>query len=176
MALTTLATTARPRADNIGARLLPTLTTALAALLSIQPVHVPGYAALTPAFVLMAAYHWTTYRPDLLPSLALFSIGLCYDLLAGGPLGVTSLMLLIVRAAVLRSRSHFVRRPFPYVWAGFTLLTLTAMLGLWALNSALDGMVLDFHSTVFRAVLTISLFPVASFLLGRAQRTLMPAS
>ena len=176
MALSAIATPARPRTDNIAARLLPAITTALAALLAIQPVHVPGYAALTPAFVLMAVYHWTTYRPDLLPSLALFSIGLGDDLLAGAPLGVTSLLLLMVRAVVLRSRGHFVRRPFPYVWAGFTVLTLAAMTGLWALHSVLDGVALDFRSTVFRAVLTISLFPVASFLLGRAQRTLMPAS
>ena len=37
------------------------------------PLHIPGYAALTPAFTLMAVYHWTIYRPDLLPALALCS-------------------------------------------------------------------------------------------------------
>jgi rod shape-determining protein MreD len=175
MALTTIASPARARTDKFAARLLPAATTILAALLQIQPVHVPGYAALTPALIVMTVYHWTTYRPDLLPALALFAIGLGYDLVAGAPLGVTSLTLLILRAVVLRYRGHFVRRSFPYVWAGFTLVTLAVMFGLWALHSALGGAVLDLRTTVFRAVLTISLFPVASFLLGRAQRALMPA-
>jgi hypothetical protein len=59
------------------------------------------------------------------------------------------------------------------VWAGFTLLTGGAMLFLWALHSLLAAELLDFRGTVFRAVLTISVFPVASFLLGRTQRALM---
>jgi len=33
--------------------------------------------------------------------------------------------------------------------------------------------VIDFRGTVFRAVLTVSVFPAASFMLGRTQRTLM---
>ena len=69
------------------ASLLPVATTVLAMLLSIQPVHIPGYEAVTPAFTLMAAYHWTIYRPDLLPALALFVIGTLQDLLTGGPGG-----------------------------------------------------------------------------------------
>jgi len=49
------------------------------------------------------------------------------------------------------------------------------MLFFWTLYCLLDGMVVDFRGTVFRAVLTISMFPIASFLLGRIQRTLMGA-
>ena len=153
--------------------LLPVATTVLAMLLSIQAIPIPGYAPVTPAFTLMAAYHWTIYRPDLLPSLALFIIGTIQDLLSGGLTGVTALLLLLARAIVSGNRQHFVNRPFPFVWAGFTLLTGGAMLFLWTLHSLLAAELLDFRGTVFRAVLTISVFPVASFLLGRTQRALM---
>jgi rod shape-determining protein MreD len=153
--------------------LLPVATTVLAMLLSIQAIPIPGYAPVTPAFTLMAAYHWTIYRPDLLPSLALFIIGTIQDLLSGGLTGVTALLLLLARAIVSGNRQHFVNRPFPFVWAGFTLLTGGAMLILWTLHSLLAAELLDFRGTVFRAVLTISVFPVASFLLGRTQRALM---
>jgi rod shape-determining protein MreD len=44
-------------------------------IVSVLPVKIPGYAALTPAITLMAAYHWTIYRPDLLPRIALFAVG-----------------------------------------------------------------------------------------------------
>lgn len=155
------------------ASLLPVATTVLAMLLSIQAMPIPGYAPVTPAFTLMAAYHWTIYRPDLLPALALFIIGTIQDLLSGGLTGVTALLLLLARAIVSGNRQHFVNRPFPFVWAGFTLLTGGAMLFLWTLHSLLAAELLDFRGTVFRAVLTISVFPVASFLLGRAQRALM---
>jgi len=46
---------------------------------------------------------------------------------------------------------------------------------LWALHCSLDGVMVDFRGTVFRTVLTISVFPITSFLLGRTQRTLMSA-
>jgi rod shape-determining protein MreD len=173
MARRPVAGSAPDRVDNAVASLLPLATTVLAMLLSIQPVPIPGYAALTPAFTLMAAYHWTIYRPDLLPPLALFIIGSIQDLIAGGLLGATALLLLLARGLVLRHRDHFINRPFPFVWSGFTMLTGAAMLFLWSLHSLLTAGLLDFRSTVFRAVLTISLFPAASFLLGRAQRGLM---
>ena len=170
-----LTTRGAPRVDNAPARLLPSTTTAVALALTLLPVHVPGYAALTPAFTLMAVYHWTIYRPDLLPPLVLFVIGMLQDLLCGAPPGPSALLLLLARAGVLKNRQHFVNRGFPFVWSGFTILTAVATGLLWALYLLLDGAWPDLRSIVFRAVLTICLFPVASFLLGRTQRALMGA-
>jgi rod shape-determining protein MreD len=154
---------------------LPIATTVLAALLSIEPLHLDRYAALTPAFTLMATYYWTIYRPELLPALWLFLIGTVQDLLSGGLPGETAVTLLLARAIVLPQRHHFVDRPFPFIWAGFTLLTAGAMLFSWTLHSLLSAGLLDFRGPVLRAVLTISVFPLASFLLGRSQRALIGA-
>src|SRR5438445_13411908 len=134
MALKVSSIPSLPRVNSNVARMLPIATTLLAATIAILPVPVPGYAALTPAFTLMAVYHWTIYRPDLLPPLALFGVGLAEDLLTGAPVGVGALMLLIARAAVLQYRRYFVNRAFPFVWSGFTLLAGIAMLGLWGLH------------------------------------------
>lgn len=155
--------------------LLPIATTVLAALLSIEPLHIGGYGALTPALTLMATYHWTIYRPALLPALSLFVIGSIQDLLSGELPGMTAVGLLLVRATVMTHRYHFVGRPFPFIWAGFTLMIGAVALVLWALHSLVAGEFLDLRSPVFRAVLTISVFPVASFLLGRGQRALIDA-
>ncbi len=175
MALKVFDTPALPRVNGGIARLLPIATTALAALISILPLKIPGYAALTPAFTLMAAYHWTIYRPDLLPPLALFALGVAEDLVVGAPVGVTALLLLLVYSVVLSYRRYFVNRTFPFVWSGFTILTMSAMLGLWAVYSMLDLTLLSIRNTIFRGVLTIAIFPVASFLLGRTQRAMMGA-
>jgi len=165
-----------PRADRGLARLLPIATTIIAAVIAIMPMRIPGYAALTPAFALMAVYHWTIYRPGLLPAGGLFVIGFAEDLLTGGPVGVNALLLLLARAAVLRQRRHFINRGFPFVWSGFTLLAMAAMLGLWTLHCLLQISLSGFRTTVFRTVLTIAIFPAASFALGRSQRALMGAS
>jgi cell shape-determining protein MreD len=107
--------------------------------------------------------------------LALFAIGLAEDLLAGSAIGIYALLLLLMRIGVMRYRRFFVNRTFPFVWSGFTLLTITAMAGLWALHCLLDLGLFDFRNTVIRAALTIAIFPLASFLLGRAQRAVMGA-
>src|ERR1700691_4417869 len=168
MALKVFSIPALPRVNNAAARLLPAPTTLLAAVISVLPVQIPGYAALTPVFTLMAAYHWTIYRPDLLPPLALFLVGLTEDLLAGSPIGVNALLLLLTRVAVLSNRRYFINRTFPFVWSGFALLTVAAMLGLWGLHCLLDLSLLDVRNAVIRAALTVAIFPLASFLLGRA--------
>jgi rod shape-determining protein MreD len=173
LALKAIAAPARQSGDNPPARLLPIATTLLAMIISIQPAYIPGYASVAPAFTLMAVYHWTIYRPKLLPPLSLFLIGVTQDLLTGALPGVSALVMLLARTVVLRLRRHFINRSFPFVWTGFTMLTGGAMLLLWTVLCLLDRVVIDFRGTVFRAVLTISVFPAASFMLGRTQRILM---
>jgi rod shape-determining protein MreD len=149
------------------------VSTLAAMVISIQPAPIPGYAAVAPAFTLMAVYHWTIYQPKLLPPLSLFLIGVTQDLLTGAPPGVSALVMLLARAVVLRLRRQFINRPFPFVWTGFAILSGGAMLFHWVLHCLLDRALIDFRGTIFRTVLTISLFPAASFLLGRTQRSLM---
>jgi rod shape-determining protein MreD len=173
MALRVFTIPALPRVNNGAAKLLPVATMLLAAVISVLPLRIPGYAGLTPVFTLMAAYHWTIYRPDLLPPVALFGAGLTEDLIAGSPIGVNALLLLLTRIAVLSYRRYFINRNFPFVWTGFTLLTAAAMLGLWGLHCVLDLSLLDFRNAVIRAALTVALFPLASFMLGRVQRAVM---
>lgn len=173
MAIRDFTAPALPRVNGGAARLVPVLTTIIAVLLTILPLRIPGYSALTPALALMAVYHWTIYRPDLLPAFALFAIGIGEDLLTGGVVGIGPLTLLVTRAVVLRARRHFVGRSFPSVWAGFTMIAGGALLCLWALHCLLELSLLNPRNTVFRMVLTIAVFPVASFLLGRIQRALI---
>jgi rod shape-determining protein MreD len=176
MALRVSSIPSLPRVNSGLARMLPIATTVFAAIIAILPVRIPGYAALAPAFTLMAVYHWTIYRPDLLPAIGIFAVGLAQDLLVGAPVGIGALVLLLARAAVLRYRRFFINCTFPFVWTGFTLLCAAAMSLYWALECLVQLSFFDLRSTVFRAVLTIAIFPVASFALGRSQRALMSAA
>lgn len=157
-------------------KLLPFLTTLLFVVVSVVPWHIPGFAVVTPAFALMAVYHWTLYRPELLPPTAIFAAGLLLDLLNGTPyVGTSALSLLLARTVLLSQRRFFVNRLFPMLWAGF-LVTAAALITFeWALVSLLHGGLLGPRPFIFEAVLTGASFPVGSYLLGQAQRHfLMP--
>ena len=154
-------------------RLVPTLTIVLCAIASVIPAHLPAFTAVTPAFALMAIYHWTLYRPDLLPFVAVFAVGLLLDMLTGAPLGISSLVLLLAYALVLSQREHLLLRRFTVVWVGFLVVAAAAALLQWLVVSLFYGMLLDVRAFVFQGVLTVATYPVVSYLLVRAQRTLL---
>ena len=154
-------------------RLMPTATTAICVVVSVVPAHLPAFTAVTPAFALMAVYHWTLYRPDLLPFVAVFAAGLLLDMLTGAPLGISSLVLLLAYALVLSPRQLLLGRRFTVVWLGFLALAAAAAVLQWAVVSLFYGMLLDVRAFLFQGVLTVATYPVVSYLLGRAQRTLL---
>lgn len=164
---------AASREDSFPASLLPFITVLLLSLLTTMPIGIPGYAAVTPLFTLMGVYHWTVYRPGLLPPLSLFAAGLFLDLLDGTPIGVSSLVFLLVRAALMGQRKFFVGRLFPFVWAGFALLAAGAAVVIWIIGSLLSEALLDVRLAALQWVLTVAGFPAASWVLGRLQRAVL---
>lgn len=155
-------------------RLVPFLTALLFAFLSVVPLNLPGFAVVMPAFAFMAVFHWTVYRPDLMPLSAVFVVGLLLDLLNGTPfVGMSALVLLLARTAVMSQRKWFANRTFVVVWLGFLVVAVGAYVVLWALVSALHGAPLDLRPFVFQAVLTVACYPVASYVLTRIQRAFL---
>lgn len=155
-------------------RLIPFLTTVLFAFFTVVPLNLPGFAVVMPSFALMAVFHWTVYRPDLLPLSAVFVSGLLLDLLNGTPyVGISSLVFLIGRAAVMGQRKFFANRSFAVVWLGFLVLAVAVFLLLWAIVSALHGGFIDLRPFIFQAVLTVACYPAASYVLARAQRAFL---
>jgi rod shape-determining protein MreD len=122
--------------------------------------------------VLMSVYYWTIYRPDHLPYIVVFLIGLLVDLLTYGPPGVTPFALLIVRATVLSQRKFFVGKSFPIVWWGFALATVAVTVVGWGVGGLYGGRVLDPRSFAFQAVLTAAFYPVLSWIFSRVQRVM----
>jgi rod shape-determining protein MreD len=156
--------------DGVTQKLVPATVAFLLVILTVVPLQIPGYAAVTPVFTLMAVYHWTIYRPDLLPSWTVFLIGAAQDLLTGGPIGVSSLVLLVSQALVVRQRRFFVGKLFPFVWWGFLVLTVIASVLTYACGSLLSRALLDMPSAAFQAVLTVALYPIVSWFFVRGQR------
>jgi len=152
-------------------RLVPFVSCVAATILSVVPLRVPGLAGAAPACALMAIYHWTIYRPDLLSPSAVFVIGLALDLLDGTSyVGVSPLIFLIARGLVLMARPRLVNQAFPLIWAGFLVLTGIAMALEWLFVGVLVGVALDPRPFLFHALATVAVFPVASYVLAQLQR------
>ena len=102
--------------------LVPFLLALCAALIDVLPLHGLGAWGLSPFSLLCVVYFWSLYRPDLFGPVATFASGIVYDALAGLPLGLSALVLLLARQFVVAQRRFFVARSFLVVWICFLLL------------------------------------------------------
>jgi rod shape-determining protein MreD len=158
------------REVDVLCRLAPFASCLVAVILSVVPVPVPGLAVATPAFALMAIYHWTVYRPDLLPASAVFVIGILLDLLDGTPyLGLTPLTFLVARTVILLGRRAAVNQGFPLVWAGFTLVALGTVALQWLAVELLSGTALAARAFFFQAAVTAAAYPICDYILAQVQ-------
>ena len=160
------------RADLGARKAAPFVFSILLVFLTVVPVPIPGFAAVTPAMALIAVYYWTIYRPDLLPAVGVFAIGFLLDALSGTPLGVGSLVLLGVQFAVGVKRRFFYGATFLVEWWGFMLVAPGALGAAWMLSSLYYGAWIPLRPVGFELLLTIALYPLLTGLFGRLNRHL----
>ncbi|MSO81376.1 MAG: rod shape-determining protein MreD [Alphaproteobacteria bacterium] len=161
--------------ERLSRGIVPAASVLMLALLSVLPMPVAGLATVMPAFGLMAIYYWVVLRPDLLPRVVVFALGLVVDALSGLPFGVHALVYLLVHAAMLDQRRFIAGRPFWLFWSCFAMVAVAAQAGTWVIASLLRGAVLAPLATLATTCLTIAAFPLATFVLVRLQRALVGA-
>lgn len=164
------------RLDQLARRLTPMALTLLLVVFSQVPWHLPGLARVTPLLPLMAVYHWTIQRPDLLPAHAVFAIGLLVDLLSGGPVGVNTLVLLSVYGVIYSQRRFFIGKTFQITWLGFAFVAAAAALQSWILVSAFHVTLIRPDALMFQYLLTAALYPVPAWLFLRWQQVFLRAA
>jgi rod shape-determining protein MreD len=152
----------------------PFFMTAALILLGAMPIVMPVDWPITPAFGLMAVFYWSVYRPDLLPALAVFSLGVLQDLISGGPLGLSAIIYLGTYGIVLNQRKIFLGKPFAMSWWGFMMVAIAGSAVRWLLSSILAGQLLEIHRMVTELGATIVLFPLAVWLFVATHRRILP--
>lgn len=157
------------RMDTWVRHLVPFGVTVLLLLFTAIPTHVPALSGITPMLPLMGVYYWAIYRPDLLPAWLAFVVGLLYDIVAGTPLGVNALVLLLVQGTAASQRKFFLGKSFAVAWWAFGLLTAGAIGLAWVLISFIKGRPLDVSPVVFEYLVTLALFPLLTWTLAKTQ-------
>jgi rod shape-determining protein MreD len=163
------------RVDLFARGLTPFALSLLLVVLSLVPVRLPGLSPITPWVTLIAVFFWTAHRPDLLPLGAVFLLGLFADLAGGGPLGVTSLALMVAQLVVKAQRRHILPHPFIVQWVIFALVALLAEALLVILHVMAYTQALDPGPALFQALMTIALYPLVAWIFVQAQRAFLRA-
>lgn len=157
------------RIDRLGRALTPVCLCLLLILLTVAPIRVPYLVSVAPLLPLMAVYHFGLFRPGLLPHWAVLLLGLLLDILSGGPLGVNALIFVTVRHFVAANQRFLIDKSFVLIWFGYALVSAGAVACSWALVAFLMWLPVDPRPAVFQYLVSLAIYPLAGWVLGRAQ-------
>ena len=116
--------------------------------------------------------HEILHRPDLLPAVVVFLVGLMQDALDGEPFGVPAFVLIAVYWLVVSQQRHFRGRPFLVVWSGFAAAALMADILRWILVSLVLGVALAPWAIMLEYFMTVMFYPVLTVAFALAHKTL----
>ena len=170
-----VAQTAWRRLDQTVRRLLPALSALLLGVVSVLPIGVPQWGALAPPLMLAAIFYWSLTRPDLMPPLAAFALGLFQDVISGGPLGSGALVMVLTQWTMRSQQRFLVKRPFVLLWAAFMPVAAAAAVLEWLAYALLNLHSVPIGGALVRMALGVVLFPVVAWVvLIPTHRTLPP--
>ncbi len=161
------------RFEGVIRGLTPFILTLSLALLTVVPLRIPDFAPVTPALTVIAVYYWSIYRPDLLPMAAVFGVGFFQDALAGTPLGLTSLVLIMVQYVVIAQRRFFHSKTFLVEWWGFMMVAPGAAFVSWLFASLYFGVLVAARPLGFQLLLSVALYPCIAWLFARVQQYML---
>lgn len=149
---------------------LPFLSVFFLMLLVFLPL--PFFANLIPHLTLIGVYYWSVFRPGLMPIWLVFIIGVLQDVLSGGPLGMTALLLIMVRLLVSLQGRKFLERDFLFSWLIFGFVAIVFGLCAWMLASFYNKMPSGTLESLGQVILTIAIFPPLYWMLGAVRKRL----
>ena len=158
--------------DLASRKLTPFLLSLVLVILNLVPLHLPGYATISPNFALMAIYYWALHRPSLLPSGAVFIVGLLQDVMSGGPIGQNAAILVVVYIIAISQARFFYGKSFFVVWWGFMVVSLCVTTMEWIIASLLDASMLAPEPAFYECAMTVAAYPIFGWLFVQVHRTL----
>ena len=152
---------------------VPVVLALILTLVSTLRLGIPGLGPVMPLLPAIAVFYWAIYRPDLMPLTATFAIGLVHDSLTGAPLGMTSLVLLVLQG-LSSSQRKFFHAKGPFIsWFGFSLLMASAAVCAWFVATAYHFQFLDPVPVIIQFAITVAAYPLLAWPFGFIQRELL---
>ncbi|WP_037493649.1 rod shape-determining protein MreD [Sneathiella glossodoripedis] len=141
--------------------------------LSVVPLRITGFATVTPSFLMISVFYWSLHRPYLLPAPVVFLLGLIFDILTGTPMGLTSLMLLVVHGIAVTQRQVFVGKAFVLSWWGFFLIGAGIAVFSWIVACVLELTIIPILPVFIQYGLTVLFFPLLAWCFAVVQSSIL---
>ena len=164
------------RAGRIVMTVVPFAVALVLIFLSFLPVGRIFGSSTMPALAFIAVYYWAVVRPELLPPMAVFAIGLIFDLLSAGPIGLWAFVYLLAYALTVTQRFFLINAPFSVFWTGFGVAAGISGVVAWAAASLFFGQALAIGPILWHMGMTVALFPLVVAVLTRIQARVLPGT
>lgn len=148
----------------------PAVLTVFLVLLVRVPLENSDAGMYVPLFGLTFTYYFRLHFPRSGRLWFIFLLGLLEDYLAGGYLGMTPLVLLMVSAIFERQRKVFLQGSFLAEIVIFTFFALAFAVVYWALISLLEMEIRRIFPFLIEGLVTALVYPVYVFLIGKISK------
>lgn len=149
----------------------------LAVIVLIVAVRLPfrtdDLGPFMPFISIAFVYYWTVHSREGVSALALLGLGFLEDAISGAPLGLTSILLIVMYWVLANQQKFFVNRDFAAAWIGFSIVSLLSLAVLWLLWSFYEGRALPPIPLVISMVTTVAIYPVLGLLFGRLHKAMI---
>ncbi len=164
----------RPRTlGSLLRRSLPAVTGLVAVIADALPLPSPAPDAVAPFLLVIVVFYWSLHTPQLMSPLVIFLLGLLFDALVGGPLGLTAFALLLVRALLGARQRGLVAQPGPVLWASFAIAAAAVEVLRWLLATLYWLHPFRFEPLAAELALTVLAYPLLAWSLAKV-RTMIP--
>ncbi len=151
---------------------LPFFTILFLIIIMVLPYNIPLIGDIMPFLTLIGVYYWSVFKPELVPVSAIFVLGLLQDILLGSPLGLMSLLLVIVQQFIFFQGRQFLERDFLFNWFVFVMIVVGFGALSWGITSLYIREYLDFVDVIGQILLTIAFYPVITWILGLIKKAI----
>ena len=128
---------------------------------------------IIPMVGLMYVFYWTINRRRVVPVWSIFFLGLLEDFISGGPIGILSILLVVVHSGLDNQRRFFVNRSFLVSWTGFSIICIGISVIYWFLEAFHFGGFLSPTPLMFKVFSTIIFYPIFGWIFGKYDRAVI---
>ena len=153
--------------------IVPVLTITVLVIASFLPFNISQEVVIFPSLTLITIFYWAIYRPDLVPPVFIFLIGLLKDIGTGTPVGLMASVFLIIYSVSFGQRRFFIGKTFYYTWFGFAVISGASLFIIWVMSALFLGRVGVLMIPLMQYFLSVVIFPVVIWFFVRLQRHLV---
>lgn len=115
---------------------------------------------VVPPLYLIPIFFWLVYAPQLMPLTTIFIVGLIKDILTGAPVGISSLILVLMATGLVSQAEILKQQIKTVVWGFFGLFTIFYYLANYLVISLLQWQLIAPELNYISIMMLIIIYPI----------------